>query len=165
MLATSPITSMSITTTPATILAGSSGSTSNVKPIVLLVEDDNYVSAAIWTLLQDSNFDVIIAASAAEGFKMVKTILPDIVVLDVNLPDMSGVEIYRHLKTDPRTADLPVVFFSAHSQFAEEALDLGARAFLVKPNDIVRLADCLTQILAPRAAARLPQNLAQAVPH
>lgn len=164
MLGTSPITSTSTTTTPtpATILARSSGSAPNVRPIVLLVEDDNYVSAAIWTLLQDSNFDVIIAASAAEGLKLVKTLLPDIVVLDVGLPDMNGVEICRRLKTDPRTAGLPVVFFSAQSQFAEEALDLGAKAFLVKPNDIIRLADCLTQVLSSRATAQMPQNQAHA---
>ena len=145
---------MNPATNPAILLAGASGSAPNAKPTVLLVEDDNYVSAAIWTLLKYSDYDVTIAESGAEGLKLAQSLSPDIVILDVNLPDLNGLEICRRLKADPGTAELPVVFFSGQSERAEEALKLGAEAFLVKPNDIIRLPDCLGQILASRATAQ-----------
>lgn len=135
----------------------------NAKSTVLLVEDDNYVSAAIWTLLKYSNFEVTIAASGAEGLKLTRSLAPDIIVLDVGLPDINGLEICRHLKADPDTASLPVIFFSGQSQFAQQALDLGAEAFLFKPNDIGKISDCLRQILDSRATDQVPQNLTNAV--
>ena len=135
----------------------------NVKSTVLLVEDDNYVSAAIWTLLKYSNFEVTIAASGAEGLKQARSLAPDIVVLDVGLPDINGLEICRHLKADPGTAFLPIIFFSGQSQFAQQALDLGAEAFLHKPGDIGKIPDCLHEILASRASDQAPQNMADTV--
>ncbi|HEX3626906.1 MAG TPA: response regulator [Verrucomicrobiae bacterium] len=136
------------------------GSTPKAKATVLLVEDDNYVSASIWTLLKYSNFDVAVADSGADGFRLAQSLSPDIVLLDVNLPDMDGLEICRRLKADPATSDIPVVFFSGHGQFAHKALDLGAEAFLTKPNEIVRLADTLTQILTSRATTQIPEGAA-----
>ena len=135
----------------------------NVKSTVLLVEDDNYVSAAIWTLLKYANFEVTIAASGAEGLKLARSLTPDIVVLDVDLPEMNGLEICRHLKADPGTASLPVIFFSGQSHAAQQALDLGAEAFLFKPKDIGQIPDRLRKILDSRAIAQMPQNPADAV--
>src|SRR5215469_17979726 len=101
---------------PAIVLAASFGSASNVKPTVLIVEDDNYVSAAMWALLTNSNFDVAVTANGAEGLKLAQALSPDIIVLDVNLPGMNGLEICRHLKADLNTSDVPVVFLSGQSQ-------------------------------------------------
>lgn len=135
-------------------------SNENLKFTVLLVEDDNYVTAAIWTVLKESNFDVAIAASGAEGLKLAKMLSPDVVILDVNLPEMNGLEICRQLKGDSGTCDLPVVFLSAENDQERKAIALGAEAFLVKPLGIGQLPNCLSQILASRDIARLPQALA-----
>jgi CheY-like chemotaxis protein len=158
MLANPPVD----TTTSTENVPGSSAPAPNAMPTVLLVEDDNYVSAAIWTLLKYSNFDVTIAETGTEGLKLVGTLSPHIIILDVNLPDINGLEICRRLKADPATSHLPVVFLSARIEFAQEAIAVGAEIFLAKPNDVSRLADTLSQILASRAAAQTPQRLTQA---
>lgn len=163
MLANSPILSTNQAAIPATVLAAPFGSAPNAKPTVLVVEDNNYVSAAIWTILNDFNFDVAVTASGAQGLKLAQMLSPDIVVLDVNLPEMNGLEICRHLKADRGTSNLPVVFFSAESHHAKKAMNLGAEAFLVKPYDICQLPNCLSQILAARASAQTLQNLRQTV--
>lgn len=163
MLTTSPITSTNVAANPATILACSSPSAPNIKPTVLLVEDDNYVSATIWTLLKHSDFDVAVAECGVDGFKLARTLTPDIVVLDVNLPDMNGLEICRRLKADPGTSAIPIVFLSGRSEYAQTALDLGGEEFLVKPLGICQLPKCLSQILAKRAAAQNHESFAQAV--
>lgn len=133
-------------------------SSANVKSTVLLVEDDNYVSAAVWTLLKHSDFEVTVAASGGEGFKLARTLEPDIVVLDVDLPEMNGLEICRRLKADPDTAFLPVIFFSGQTHLVQKGLGLGAEAFLLKPTDIGKIPGCLRQILDSRASAQAPQN-------
>jgi CheY-like chemotaxis protein len=136
------------TATGAAILPPYRQPVSNTKPIVLLVEDDHYVSAYIWTLLNQCNFEVVSVTSGAEGLKLAQRLAPDVVVLDVDLPEMSGLEVCRRLKSDPKTSGIPVVFFSGYDEFAEAACDLGAEAFCVKPGDVCRLVDCLCEIIS-----------------
>ncbi len=112
-------------------------------PTVLLVEDDPDVSAIMSLLLTDGGFEVSTAWSGPEGLSRARNFAPDIVVLDVNLPGMNGLEICRQLKASPETCGLPVVFCSGERDLAGEAVNLGAAAFLTKPDDILKLADCL----------------------
>ena len=125
---------------------------SNEKPRVLVVQDDPYVSAVIWTLLNQFNFDVISETSGLEGLELARTRRPDIVVLDVNLPGLNGLEVCHRLKADPETCALPVVFCSAQRYLADESLEVGAVAFFDKSNDVINLPQSLRRILA----ARLP---------
>lgn len=161
MLTTSQISPATVTVDPATIFACSSASTPNVKHTVLVVEDDNYVSAAIWTLLKYSDFDVAVATCGVDGLKLAQTLTPDIVVLDVNLPDITGLEICRRLKADPSTSDIPIVFLSGRSEYAQTALNLGGEEFLVKPMGITQLPKCLGRILANKALVKIQQSLLQ----
>ena len=117
------------------------------KPSVLLVEDDNYVTAILWMLLKRSGFHVTTAVTGTEGLQLARNGSLDIIVLDVDLPGMSGLDVCRELKAAATTADLPVVFFSGQGNLAGEAFELGAEAFLIKPTDVCRLVDCLHQIL------------------
>jgi DNA-binding response OmpR family regulator len=114
---------------------------------VLQVEDDPHVVTIVEILLGRSNFEVISTDTGREALRLAGSIHPDIITLDVDLPDMNGLEICRQLKADPETALLPVVFFSGQSNLAEEGLALGAAAFLVKPNDLTRLGKCLREII------------------
>jgi DNA-binding response OmpR family regulator len=127
-------------------------SLSGGKPFVLLLEDDQYIGAIIWKLLAKFEFEVICAPSGREGLEMASSLRPDFVILDLGLPDMSGLEICRRLKADPETLALPVVFFSAQASLAVEALASGAAAFLEKPKDIGKLPFCLCGILSARTA-------------
>src|SRR5579863_6960472 len=99
---------------PTTSLPGPRSATSSGKPTILVVNADNYVSAIIWTLLKNFDFDIVSETSGPAGLQLARSLSPDVVVLDVNLPDLNGLEICRRLKADPATRALPVVFCSSH---------------------------------------------------
>jgi len=142
-------TATGMATGPATLPAKSTP-TPVKPPAVLVVEDDPSVFMLILKLLRHYGFTVIHASTGLEGLVMAQNLCPDIVVLDVELPGMSGLEICRQLKSDPKTRPLPVVFCSGQGFLAGEAFDLGAAAFLVKPLDVVHLPACLGKILFDR---------------
>ena len=118
------------------------------------MEGDLYVSAVLWTLLNRFNFEVTSETSGPVGRELARNLRLDAVVLDVNLPGMNGLEICRQLKADPETRALPVVFCSRQYYLADEAMEVGAAAFLHMPGEINKLVACLEQILCVRTAKR-----------
>lgn len=102
---------------------------------ILSVDDDDACRYAIrWTLRQ-AGFKVIEATNGAEALQLVKE-NPDLVILDVNLPDINGFEVCRRIKADPATALIPVLLLSGvylDSQSRVEGLDGGADAYLTQP--------------------------------
>ena len=139
----------------ARVLFRRGASSSDKKPFVLVLEDDQCISAITWKLLAKYDFDAICAPSGREGMELARSLCPDIVVLDHGMPDMSGLEICRQLKADPETLALPVVFFSAQAGLVGEAMASGAAAFLEKPKDIGRLPYLLRGIISDRKARSL----------
>src|SRR6516225_9535090 len=126
---------------PPTALPDRPDPASARKPTVLVVEDNPYVSAVLWTLLSRFNFEVISETSAPAGRQLARSLRLDAVVLDVNLPGINGLEICRQLKADPETRALPVIFFSSQQYLADEAMEVGAAAFLTKPGEVIKLPD------------------------
>jgi CheY-like chemotaxis protein len=92
------------------------------------------------------------------GLDLAEEHRPDLVLLDLHLPDMPGQEVLRHLRTNPDTADVPVVILSADARPSQidHLLDQGARAFLTKPLDVKELLTLLDTIVAERALSGSP---------
>jgi CheY-like chemotaxis protein len=90
-------------------------------------------------------FDVREARDGLEGLHCARSIHPDVVLMDVAMPRMDGLEATRRLKNDPETASVPIVIISAFTtaQDRQRALDAGAAEFLGKPCDPETLADRL----------------------
>ncbi len=108
---------------------------------VLVVEDDEATRGALRALLGDAGY---VCAEASDGERAVAAMREerfDLVVLDLGLPGMSGTDVHRHLRRDPRTRFLPIVFLTAHSdrevKLAE--LEAGAEDFITKPYDAEEL--------------------------
>lgn len=101
---------------------------------VFVVDDDATVLAALVTILQPA-FEVRVARNGSDALRLIRQEPPDLVLLDVNLPDLSGLVVCRRLKDDPLTAAVPVVFLTAHAdeQTEVEGLDAGALDFIAKP--------------------------------
>lgn len=103
---------------------------------ILVVEDDPILRALLKEYLEEEKiFQVLVAPSARSAFDQLATVRPDLVILDLVLPDRSGYEVAEHIRQDARTQDVPVLAVSArlqpsHRAQAEEA---GATAFLGKP--------------------------------
>lgn len=99
---------------------------------ILVIEDDNYISNFISVSLKKDNYDVLLAKSASEGLFLFSSHHPDIILLDLGLPDKDGLDIIRELR---ESSDIPILVVSARGLEREkiEALDLGANDYITKP--------------------------------
>ena len=102
---------------------------------ILVINDDEAAAYIISRTLQLAGFSVIEAKNGASGIEAALK-LPDAIITDVKLPDISGEEICHRLKTNPATASIPIIMVSAHytqTEHAINALDAGAAAYLAAP--------------------------------
>jgi DNA-binding response OmpR family regulator len=112
---------------------------------VLLIEDEPNIMEAIRFFLSRDGWRVSCHADGATAMAEVARIAPDIVVLDVMLPNRSGFDVLRDLRADPATRDLPVLMLTAKGQEKdrERAVQLGASAFMTKPFSNAEVRDKL----------------------
>ncbi|HEY3066665.1 MAG TPA: response regulator [Methylomirabilota bacterium] len=105
--------------------------------MILLVEDNAVNRRLAEFLLRSHGYRVREAASAAEAFDLAHTDRPDLIVMDVQLPDIDGLEATRRLKADPRTRDIPVLAVTSYAMKGdrEKALAAGCCGYITKPID------------------------------
>lgn len=108
---------------------------------VLVVEDDEATRGALRTLLDDAGYVCDEASDGERAVAAMRDALFDLVVLDLGLPGMSGADVHRQLRRDPRTRFLPIVFLTAHTdrQVKLAELEAGAEDFITKPYDAEEL--------------------------
>ena len=119
-----------------------------MKKTVLIVEDDENIAQAEKLILQQ-HYTVHIAKDGAEGVEMAKKIVPDVVVLDIMMPKLSGIDVCRHIRKDPALCDVKVVMVTAKDQQIDElkGLDAGADDYIVKPFEPDELRHVVHQVL------------------
>jgi CheY-like chemotaxis protein len=118
---------------------------------ILLVDDNRTHQYSLGRHIEESGFEVIHALTGEEALELASSRSPALILLDVNLPGMSGFQICESLKADPATRSIPVIFHSAthDTQSARlRALDLGAVSFLSYPVDIDHLMMVIQGTLA-----------------
>ena len=105
---------------------------------ILIIEDDKYISHFITLSLEKQGYEMQTAATGAEGLFAFQSGRPDIVILDLGLPDMDGMGVLKKIRTQ---SQLPVLIVSARGQekIKIEALDLGANDYITKPFDMGEL--------------------------
>lgn len=103
-----------------------------IKDRILVVEDDKRIGNFFRTVLEANHYDVIMAQTGAEAYSLITSQCPDVVLLDLGLPDMDGMKI---LKSVREWSTMPVIVVSArtHERDKVEALDLGADDYITKP--------------------------------
>ncbi len=103
-----------------------------LKPMVLVIEDENAISNFITAILNLNGYQVMKSTTGKEGLSMVAAYSPDLILLDMGLPDIDGMEILRSIR---EWSKIPVVIVSARGHEREKvaALDLGADDYIVKP--------------------------------
>ena len=125
---------------------------------ILIVEDSPVQAASIGELLQEKGLQVLYAPDGQAGLLMAQRYLPDLIILDLEMPRMNGLDACKYLKASPRTADIPVVMLTQHADKAELVLagiDRGAIDFIPKDSfaDAV-LLETLRQLgILPEAQA------------
>ena len=110
---------------------------------MLVVDDDPVILELLRINFEIEGFEVISASDGQEGLERAATDHPDVILSDIMMPRLDGLQLLTRLKDDPATADLPVVLLSAKAQKAEiaEGLALGADDYVTKPFDPLELLD------------------------
>lgn len=108
---------------------------------ILVVDDDRDVAQSIELALRRRGFRVILAYSGVEALKTLRRYRPDLLILDVLMPGMSGLEVCRRLRGDTNLADLPIIFLTARGQESDriEGLKAGADDYIGKPFNLEEL--------------------------
>lgn len=104
-------------------------------PKILVAEDERDIRDLIGFTLRFAGFDVVLVTNGAEAVEAAPREKPDLILLDVRMPKMTGYEACRTMKENPETANIPVVFLSAKGQEGEieQGLASGALEYIVKP--------------------------------
>ena len=129
------------------------------RPRILIADDREQNRYVLCRILRQAQYDCSEASRGAEALELALT-LPDIIILDVSLPDMSGYDICRRLKQDPRTAQISILQISANmvsNEHKAQALEAGADGYLIHPIDgtvLVATVRSLLRLRAAEAAAR-----------
>ena len=114
---------------------------------VLVVEDDRALREFLCTALADE-FEVAGAVSGEEAVELARKLRPDVVLLDVMLPGLSGLDVVRVIRSDPSLKDTPVLVMTAFSEIdANDAEAAGANRFLAKPFDLHELTTAVRDLL------------------
>lgn len=99
---------------------------------LLVIEDDTQFAQILMDLAHELQFKCVVAQDAIEGLALAQSYLPDAILLDIKLPDHSGLTVLDQLKEDPKTRHIPVHIASAHD-YMEKAMQMGAIGYILKP--------------------------------
>jgi len=104
-------------------------------PKILVADDERDIRELIGFTLRFAGFEVVLVADGIEAIEQAPLEQPDLILLDVRMPKVTGYDVCRHLKEDPATSAIPIVFLSAKGQEGEiqEGLNSGAVEYIVKP--------------------------------
>ena len=124
--------------------------TSNIRR-VLVADDDEDIRALIVMNLEMSGYRVAAASDGVEAAKLARTLLPDVIVLDVMMPGMDGLDVLHGLKTWPETRDIPVIMLSAKAsdQDVWHGWQAGVDYYMTKPFDLDHLLQYIDYLNDP----------------
>ena len=126
---------------------------------VVVVEDDPASADVLQRRLQANGMTVSVGRDGGEGLALVKKIVPDLVLLDVMLPDTDGYDVCLRIKSDGSTAHIPVIFLSARGEVVDKVrgLSCGAADYVTKPWNAAELLARIDAVLAQARGARAPR--------
>ena len=123
------------------------------KKRILAVDDDTTALNALRQILSTKGYEVVTATDAEEGMDLLGTEEFDLAILDVGLPGISGFEMCRRIRSEPRTQDLPVIFLTAKGLLMDmaEGEDAGSDLYLIKPVLATKLINMVGMFLSEDA--------------
>jgi CheY-like chemotaxis protein len=119
-----------------------------MKKKILVVDDEEGLRLLYKEELQDEGYEVILASSGSESLKRLQESSVDIVLLDIKMPDMDGVEVLRRIKE--KWNDLPVVLCTAYPHYKHEFGTWASDAYVIKSSDLTELKQTLRDILGDK---------------
>jgi CheY-like chemotaxis protein len=126
-----------------------------IHKVLLIDDEDNIRTVAVLSLSKVGKWSVSAAASGAEGLELARRDRPDVVLVDVMMPNMDGIAVLGRLKEKPETSGIPVIFMTAKVQKREieRYMGLGAAGVIAKPFDPMTLPEEVRKIIEQRGGA------------
>lgn len=131
------------------------------KTRILIIEDEEDVLALLFYNLTKSGYEVLMSTSGEEGLELAQKESPDLVLLDLMLPKLSGIEICQKLKKNGDTRPIPIIMLTAKSEKADvlKGLESGADDYIIKPFDIEILLARVSAVLRRRPEVEASKNV------
>ena len=128
---------------------------------ILLIEDEGSMGQVTQLLLESCGYEVTVAADGAQGLRLTRAIKPNLIICDVNMPGMSGLEVLHSLRHSDTTRQIPVIFLSGFISEEQTALarQLGVSIFLGKPCSFEEMKQAITKcrhVASGRSAHAVP---------
>jgi two-component system cell cycle response regulator DivK len=122
---------------------------------ILLVEDNEMNRDMLSRRLARKGYEVVVAPDGAQGVALACSKMPDLILMDMSLPVMSGWDATRNLKTNPETGSIPVIALTAHAMSSDrnQALEAGCDDYDTKPIELSRLLEKIEALLNRKAAS------------
>jgi CheY-like chemotaxis protein len=122
----------------------------NASRLVLVADDEEDILTLVTTIVARAGHEVVSVRDGAEALAAIRDRRPDLVVLDISMPEVDGLEVLRRLRADGETSGLPVLLLSAQAQEADvrRGFDAGASAYVKKPFSPSELAQRVDDLLA-----------------
>ena len=126
---------------------------STARPCILVVEDNPANMMLVVAVLERAGLRSAEAISAEEARRLIETVHPDVVLMDIQLPGEDGLSLTRELKSNPATAHIPIIALTAHAMKGDEvqAIAAGCDAYIAKPIDTHAFVPFVAQFLPARA--------------
>jgi len=135
-------------------------------PLVLVVDDEPQLVEMVCEGLEDAGIATISCTHSREAYSLIDQHEPALVILDVQMPEVDGLKVFRHMRADPATRTTPVIFFTAHvnklRRWIPDYQGLGAE-LLPKPFDFDHMLDLVQQALTRSPSEQKPLERASGV--
>lgn len=120
------------------------------QPKVLVVDDDPHILMSLEFLMKKSGYDVLVARNGTEALESIEGSQPQLIILDIMMPDVDGYAICKHVKSGKDTKDIKVVFISAKTKEADiqKGYDMGAELYVTKPFSTRQFVKQINDLLA-----------------
>jgi DNA-binding response OmpR family regulator len=123
---------------------------------ILCIEDDSEMTDLIRLILARKGFEILVAGGGQVGIRKVREEKPDLVLLDLMMPDMDGWEVYQQMKADEKTKDIPVIVVTAKAQSIDKVLGLHIAKvddYIAKPFSPQELMESVEKVLSPKKSS------------
>lgn len=121
---------------------------------VMLVDDDPQLRHVVSMFFELEGYNVVQARDGREAIAMLAEYVPDVILLDLMMPDVSGIEVCQHVRGDRRLKEIPVVVFTAAEMKEEELRAAGADRFITKPYSLEGLRRVVRALIKESAGSR-----------
>ena len=125
-------------------------------PLIVVADDDPDIMLLVSSVLSKNGFEIVRATNGADALELVRSRRPDLAVLDISMPTRDGLDVLRAVRSDPETADLPVILLSARAQEADvkNGYAAGASKYVKKPFSPRDLVTAVRELLPDQDGGR-----------